>query len=96
MIREKELLRNHMIAATMHRRWETLAEILRAIRSDGVHCVRRDAWTWLLELSKDGVHTLQHRVRAGAALKEYRLFVKENAVMKTRRFDRTPLATKNG
>jgi hypothetical protein len=91
MIDQKGQLRNHMLAATMHGRWETMTEILRALRKDGVRCLRNDAWKLLVELSQDGVHDLQHRVRAGANHKEYRLYVKTEKIMETRPYARPAL-----
>jgi hypothetical protein len=80
----KELLRNHLLAATMNRRWETLTEITRALRKEtGASYLRADVARWILELSTDGVHRLRHRQRAGAGgnCKEYRLYVNSEAIM---------------
>jgi len=75
-------LRNHLLAATMRGRWETLTEIKRAIhKQDGMRFDRADIWTCLWELSIDGVHTLEFRQRDQSDHKEYRLRVKPDAIM---------------
>jgi hypothetical protein len=71
-------LRNHMLAATMADRWETLNEIAAVLRKQyGMIALRSEVQAWLGELAKDGIHTLAHRRRDGLALpvREYRLYV---------------------
>ena len=96
MSNPKELLRNHLLAATMVGRWETLTEMKHAICKESGHRLLRSAvWTWVLELSHDGVHTLDFRRRADSRYKEYRLYVKPEKVMATREFVRTPMARRS-
>lgn len=77
-------LRDHMLAATMHNRWETLTEITGALRSEyGLRALPADVLTWLRELAKDGTHSLASRPRSRAGdypVKEYRLYVKPDAI----------------
>lgn len=74
-----DTLRNHMLAATMHDRWETLTEIIRFMRADyGLVLTRLDAIGWLHELGKDGIHTLASRARGEK--KEFRLYVKSQTI----------------
>ena len=94
MITPKELVRNHLLAATMNGRWETLTEIKRALcRETNSKFQRSDVWNWVLELSRDGVHSLEFRHREGKTYdyKEYRLRVKPEKIMETRRYVRPAL-----
>ena len=96
MSNPKELLRNHLLAATMNGRWETLTEIKHAIcKESGHRLLRSEVWKWVLELSRDGVHTLEFRPRAESKYKEFRLRVKPEKVMLTREFVRTPMARRS-
>jgi len=67
----------------MNNRWETLGEIVEAMRRNyGMKFTRIDAVTWLQELAKDGTRTLASRLRPGAGnVKEFRLYVKEIEAM---------------
>lgn len=84
-MRALENLKNHMTAATMNDRWETLTEIVSAMRKDyGLRLTRVDAISYLQELAKDGTRNLASRLRSGAGnVKEFRLYVREIAAMET-------------
>lgn len=74
-------LRNHMLAATMLDRWETLGEILEALRKNyGLRATRLEAIEWMHELNREG-YTLTDRMRAGSsgAKKELRLYANDSA-----------------
>jgi len=84
----RHTLRNHLLAATMADRWETLKEISAALRSKyGLVMLQFEVLTWLGELGKDGIHILAHRERQGSSLKEYRLYVKVEKVGRENRGD---------
>lgn len=77
----KELLRDHLLASTMLNRWETLTDIKRAIHNEvGMRFHRHEIWKCMLGFSRDGIHTLDFRRRDGTDFKEYRLYVKPEAV----------------
>jgi uncharacterized protein YeeX (DUF496 family) len=84
-VRAVDNLKNHMTAATMNDRWETLTEIISAMRKDyGLRLSRVDAIAYLQELAKDGTRNLASRFRTGAGnVKEFRLYVREIAAMET-------------
>jgi hypothetical protein len=77
----KQMLRNHLLAATMRNRWETLTEMVRALTKEtGARFSRADVATWLRQLAEDGVHRLAYQTRLPSGHMEYRLFVREEKV----------------
>lgn len=81
----KDVLRNHLLAATMLGRWETLTEMKRAVcKETGASYLRMDVWRWLRELSIDGTHKLDYRHRPQTEYKEYRLRVRPDAIAPVR------------
>jgi hypothetical protein len=80
MIQLNHAIRNHLLAATMNKRWETLTEIVRALRKDGTPCLRAEVWEIIRALSEDGIHMLAWQTREGSGEKEYRLHVNAEKV----------------
>jgi hypothetical protein len=72
--------RNHMLAASMNGRWETLSQIISGVRRKyGNGYAPIDARAMIQLLATDGVHRLMERP-AGARGTEYRLFVRTTQV----------------
>lgn len=89
----KDVVRNHLLAATMNGRWETQTEISRSIRKNTtLRFGITDLWKCMLELSRDGIHRLEFRLRDGCDHKEYRLYVREEAIEPPVKFIREFLA----
>jgi hypothetical protein len=77
--------RNHMLAASMNDRWETLSQIINGVRRKyGNGYAPIDARAMLQLLATDGIHQLRER-QAGARGVEYRLFVRSEQIAQSTR-----------
>jgi hypothetical protein len=84
--------RNHLLAAGMDGRWETIEQIINAVQKKyGNRYAHIDAHAILRQLASDGIHHLGTRVTKkyfGISKVEYRLFVKAENVADTERYAR--------